>query len=239
MTLLSPSDALLKRKSCSALSRFRISLYRSILKSLRKSYSHYAICDSIDVDGGDIKLIHEYRDLKFERELARNRIEYKVGFQGEASPMKIGKSKRKLWFNYFSFTDTIRIDINGKAFVIKHGDYHEISGSIKSKIKHSSDIISRAEIELILPKILNSRPKVESVWQDESVGGNSKKITIKERETKKRVRIGSENLFNREVILTRETKLTEDTTDTLSLGQMQVEPTPTIEKRGFEIDTTF
>lgn len=75
MYLLKPSTERLRKRTNGAFKRMCIRLYQSILRCLLKNYRHYAISDTISLDGGRIKIIHEFRDLKFENELVRNGID--------------------------------------------------------------------------------------------------------------------------------------------------------------------
>ena len=76
MLIIKPSDKILKSRSNGALNTFRIELYDFILKRLLKSYSHYAISDTVLIESKGVKLIHEYRDMEFENELSRNKISF-------------------------------------------------------------------------------------------------------------------------------------------------------------------
>lgn len=220
MYLLKPSNEWLRKKSNGTFRRMRVRLYQSILRCLLKSYRHYAISDTISIDGGRIKIIHEFRDLEFENELVRNGIDVRPYLLSCEMSFSNSKGSPSGCFKYFKWKDLKSIYVDDKELFIKHDDSLSINGNVTGKIKTSSseDIIIRSIIEL---KAYKKEPQTQTIHE---------KMEIESVSKNKRSNNG---LFRGERIREREKSL--NSTEVLS----QSEKEQRIAKRGFEIDTTF
>ncbi len=213
----------MKNKSNGTLRRMCIRLYQSILKWLLKSYRHYAISDTISLDGGRIKIIHEFRDLEFENELVRNGIDVRPHLLSCEMCFAHSKGNRTGCFKYFKWKDLKSIYIDDKELFIKHDYSLSINGNVTGKIKSSSseDIIIRSITELKTIKKDQQAQATQEKKESESVPQNK---------TNKRPNNG---LFRGERIQKRERPQN-------STGvRTPPEEEQRITKRGFEIDTTF
>lgn len=75
MRFLKPSNEQLRNKANGVFCQMQIRLYQSLLKWLLKSYTCYAISDTILIDNGKIRIEHNSRDVNFEEELRQNWID--------------------------------------------------------------------------------------------------------------------------------------------------------------------
>lgn len=151
MWLLKPSNERVKNLNGNSwLTRFTIRVYRSLLSRLQKSYLYYAISDTVLLDGGRIKIVHEFRDLEFEDELKRNGIDIQPHMLTTALPLYATKSKRSVRFYYFRFKNVLSMYVDDKELFIKHDSDISIDGTVLADVKKSStsDIICRSMIEL-------------------------------------------------------------------------------------------
>lgn len=151
--IIRPSNEQL-RNTKNWLSRFIIKVYQYLLSLLKKSYLHYAISDTILLDNGNIKIIHEFRDLEFESELKRNGVDIRPLMLSTSIPVNAVKSKRCIWYSYFKFKDLLSIYVNNVELFIKHDSSISINGNMFANIKKSSssDIICRSTIEQTVEK---------------------------------------------------------------------------------------
>lgn len=223
MYLLKPSNERLRKKTNGTFRKMCIRLYQSILKWLLKSYRHYAISDTISIDSGRIKIVHEFLDPEFENELRRNNIDVRQHMIVREMPFTSLKSKYDYSFKYFKWEDCKSIYIDDKGLFIKHDDYFSINGNVSANIRSSSaeDIIVRSIVKL---QRIKKEPRNQTL--QESIGVES----VPQNKTNKHLNNG---LLGGERIRERETY--ENSTDVLS----QPEEEQRITKRGFEIDTTF
>ena len=72
LNILKPSNEQLRGETTG-----KIKMYHFLLRQLLKTYLHYAMSDIITIDNGNVKIVHEFRDLEFEDELIRNKIKFK------------------------------------------------------------------------------------------------------------------------------------------------------------------
>lgn len=120
--------------------RVRLSLYRSCLKKRRKWYSRYAFADTIVISGSpQVKLYHEFRDISFEAELKRLRIQVPESMldRGSESSSLPAKWGRRPFFGEFKFRDTYRLEVGGQRISIEHGDGRSFVSTIKGRLKES------------------------------------------------------------------------------------------------------
>ncbi len=236
LRILKPSNELLRRRSHSWFEKARIVLYRFLLNCLLKAYSHYAIFDTIIIDGGKIKIVHEYRDLEFENELIRNKIEFKPKMSVVPFPIVERKSSTKRHFGYFKFNNLLSVSVGNNKLYVNHDNCHSIDGTAECKVKHNlgGNNMTQTIIE-ILSKPTMPAPQKEKRSPSPNKGENPKnKITDK---PSAGVKKPSKNIFGRD----REVPIPPIMTkpDTLPATAVGDTSPRKIEKRGFDIDTTF
>lgn len=231
--LIKPSNEQLRNKTNGQFTRLKIWLYQLLLRHLLKSYLHYAISDSIIINNRDIKIVHEFRDLGFESELIRNRIGFKSDMISHSLPIMIQKSKAIRNFSFFNFKNLLSIYVDGKELFIKHDKTFSIDGTVLGKIKCSTNdsCVSQSIIEILYQKNclepLNNTPN-----QQTNLTPNKKPTNQRQRKT-----ATSPNIFERErgILPTTSKKvLTADKTEIIYDNQPKA-----IEKKGFDIDTSF
>ena len=120
--IIKSSNEQLRSKSNGKFTRLKIWLYQWLLRRLLKTYLHYAISDTVIINNGDIKIVHEFRDLGFESELVRNRIDFKSEMISHAIPVSMRKNKATRNFSYFNFKNLLSIYVDGKELFIKHDE---------------------------------------------------------------------------------------------------------------------
>lgn len=232
--LLKPSDGLLRRRSLTLFERVRLSLYRFLLKQLLKTYSHYAISDTILIDGGRIKIVHEYRDPGFENELVRNKIDFKSRMEAVPFPVNERKSKTERHFGYFNFKNLLSLYIDGNELFVKHDGNHSIDGAVKCKVKHAIPVagISQSVIEVLSSFSAVSAHSAATTLGRERLplGSTPAKPAVKPKRILK-------NIFNREKEIQSVT-LPDVKPQTPPVAVPANEPSK-IEKKGFDIDTSF
>lgn len=231
--IIKPSNEQLRNKTNGQFTRLKIWLYQLLLRRLLKSYLHYAISDSIVINNGDIKIVHEFRDLGFESELIRNRIGFKSDMISHSLPIMIRKSKAIRNFSFFNFKNLLSIYVDGKELFIKHDETFSIDGTVEGKIKCSinSDCISQSII-----KILHQKNCIEPL---NNTLRQQTKLTPDKKSTNQRQRkiATSTNIFERErgiSPITTPKLSTADKTEIIYDNQPKA-----IEKKGFDIDTSF
>lgn len=231
--LIKPSNEQLRNKTNGQFTRLKIWLYQLLLRRLLKSYLHYAISDSIVINNGDIKIVHEFRDLGFESELIRNRIGFKSDMISHSLPIMIRKSKAIHNFSFFNFKNLLSIYVDGKELFIKHDETFSIDGTVQGKIKCSTNgsCVSQSIIKILYQKNclepLNNTPNQRT------------KLTFDKKLTNQRQRktATSPNIFDREMEISpiNTPKVsTNDKTEVIYDNQPKA-----IEKKGFDIDTSF
>lgn len=231
--LIKPSNEQLRNKTNGQFTRLKIWLYQLLLRRLLKSYLHYAISDSIVINNGDIKIVHEFRDLGFESELIRNRIGFKSDMISHSLPIMIRKSKATCNFPFFNFKNLLSIYVDGNELFIKHDETFSIDGTVQGKIKCTTNdsCVSQSIIKILYQKNclepLNNTP-------DQRTKLTSDKKPTNQRQRKTAI---SPNIFDREreiSPITTPKVSTADKTEIIYDNQPKA-----IEKRGFDIDTSF
>lgn len=231
--IIKPSNEQLRNKTNGQFTRLKIWLYQLLLRRLLKSYLHYAISDSIVINNGDIKIVHEFRDLGFESELIRNRIGFKSDMISHSLPIMIRKSKVTRNFSFFNFKNLLSIYVDGNELFIKHDETFSIDGTVQGKIKCTTNdsCVSQSIIKILYQKNclepLNNTPDQRT------------KLTSDKKPTNQRQRkiATSPNIFEREreiSPITTPKVSTADKTEIIYDNQPK-----TIEKKGFDIDTSF
>lgn len=231
--LIKPSNEQLRNKTNGQFTQLKIWLYQLLLRRLLKSYLHYAISDSIVINNGDIKIVHEFRDLGFESELIRNRIGFKSDMISHSLPIMIRKSKAIHNFSFFNFKNLLSIYVDGNELFIKHDETFSIDGTVQGKIKCTTNdsCVSQSIIKILYQKNclepLNNTPD-----QRTKLTSDKKPTNQRQRKTST-----SPNIFDREreiSPITTPKVSTADKTEIIYDNQPKA-----IEKRGFDIDTSF
>lgn len=231
--LIKPSNEQLRNNTNGQFTQLKIWLYQLLLRRLLKSYLHYAISDSIVINNEDIKIVHEFRDLGFESELIRNRIGFKSDMISHSLPIMIRKSKAIHNFSFFNFKNLLSIYVDGNELFIKHDETFSIDGTVQGKIKCTTNdsCVSQSIIKILYQKNclepLNNTPD-----QRTKLTSDKKPANQRQRKT-----ATSPNIFDREreiSPITTPKVLTADKTEIIH----DIQP-KAIEKRGFDIDTSF
>lgn len=247
INIIKPTSDQLRRKNPSTLIRIRIAFYRFLLKCLSKTYSHYAICDTIILSDLNIETVYQYRDVEFEKELIKHNIKALLKPQVETFPFERQRSKRGIGFKYFNFRSTLTFTVDGKELVVKHDNLHTIKGSLKAKVKTTStdSLLTRSIIELALTKRENHKKTQQNLfikersleWQktykpNEIEKGNEGKYILPIQEK------GSVFARERQVVTQVIDSITEDGINNIdtSINNNEEE---IIKKKGFDIDTSF
>ena len=231
--LLKPSNEQLRSKTYGRLTHLRIGLYQFLLKRILKTYLHYAISDTIIMDNGNIKIVHEFRDLGFESELARNKINFKADIISHSIPILIRKSKAIRNFSFFNFKNLLSIYVDGKELFIKHDEAFSIDGTVQGKIQCSikDNCISQSIIQ-ILHHTNCSESLNNTHYQQEILTPDKKPTNQRQRKT-----TTSPNIFEREREISPITTPKVSTADKTEIIH-DIQP-KAIEKKGFDIDVSF
>ena len=227
------SNEQLRCKNTGKFLSFKIWLYQLMLRRLLKTYLHYAISDTIIIGDGNIKIVHEFRDLGFESELVRNKINFKADIISHSIPILIRKSKATRKFFYFNFKNLLSIYVDGKELFIKHDETFSIDGTVEGKIKCSinSDCISQSIIKILHQKNC-IEPLNNTLRQQTKLTPDKKSTNQRQRKT-----ATSTNIFERERGISPITTPKVSTADKTEIIH-DIQP-KAIEKKGFDIDTSF
>ncbi len=130
--------------------RIGMRLYRFLLDKLAKSYVHYAISDTVDLLGGRVKVVHEFRDLEFEKELSRIGYDVRPKMVSGSLPHRSMRNGHSSSFRYFRFKDLLSVYVDNREFFIKHDKDITFDGTIKASLRQSvqEDIIFRSILML-------------------------------------------------------------------------------------------
>lgn len=229
--IIKPSNEQLRSKSNGKFTRLNIWLYQWLLRRLLKTYLHYAISDTVIINNGDIKIVHEFRDLEFESELVRNRIDFKSEMISHTIPVSMRKNKATRNFSYFNFKNLLSIYVDGKELFIKHDEEFSIDGTIEGKLKCPSQkkCISQSIIEILAS--YNSAPTDRINAKSSSINSINKTLKDTHRKQKK------QQLFtkDKEILSIGPTTVSKiNKEENICDNQPKI-----IKKRGFEIDTSF
>ncbi len=230
---IKPSNEQLRNKTNGQFTRLKIWLYQLLLRWLLKTYLHYAISDSIIINNGDIKIVHEFRDFGFENELIRNKIGFKAEMINHSTPILIRKSKAIRNFSFFNFKNLLSIYVDGKELFIKHDEMFSIDGTVQGKIKCSTNdsCVSQSIIKILYQKNC-LEPLGQTPNQPTKITPSKKPKNQQQRKT-----ATPPNIFEREreiSPITTPKVSTADKTEIIYDNQPKA-----IEKKGFDIDTSF
>ena len=235
--LIKPSDEQLHRRNNRWFIETKIWFYERLLRRLLRSYNHYAIYDTIFLNEGRIKVVHEYRDLEFESELRRNKITFKEDVISQSFPLVKPKSSLKWYFGYFRFKSKLSLYADGKELFISHDDNYSVDGTLLPKIKSSvkEDAMTHSIIKVVSSYFKEPTPKEQQETKEEQP--TPIPIPTKRPQRKPKSPKRSSGMFDldRDVV-----PITPRQESEPKQPEVIVEPQPeTIEKRGFEIDTSF
>lgn len=235
--LIRPSDEQLHKRNNRWFIKTKIWLYKRLLRRLLRSYNHYAIYDTILLNQGRIKVVHEYRDLEFESELRRNKITFKEDVVSQSFPLVKPKSSLKWYFGYFRFKSKLSLYADGKELFISHDDNYSVDGTLLPKIKSSvkEDAMTHSIIKVVSSYFKEPTPKEQQETKEEHTTPILTATKRPRHKSKSQKRTGGMFDLDRDVvpITPREESEPKQT-------EVVVKPHPdTIEKRGFEIDISF
>ncbi len=233
LNLIRPTNEQLRCKDVGKFVRLKIWLYQLLLKQLLKTYLHYAISDTIIIGNGKIKIVHEFRDLGFESELVRNKINFKADIISHSIPILIRKSKAIRNFSFFNFKNLLSVYVDGKELFIKHDESFSIDGTLQGKIKCSTkdNCISQSIIQILHQRNC-LEPLNNTLHQQTKLTFDKKPVGQRQRKT-----TPSPNIFERERNISPITTPKESTVDKTEI--IHDNQPKAIEKKGFDIDTSF
>ena len=234
LKLFKPSNEQLRGKSYGKITKAKIRFYQSSLRRLLKVYSHYMISDTITYSN-QIKIVHEFRDMEFENELLRNKIDFKPQLVSISFPTTRTKIKHKRPFGYFKFKDLICIYVDDKELFIKHDDTISFDGTTDTKIKcsTSNDYLVRSMIEIIPAHSYQKQTK--KTEEKYRVEGTRTHADIDDNNKNKKRKVNG-GVFGREKVLPSiNHKKPDNNADIPPVDEVD----QTIEKKGFVIDTSF
>ena len=229
------NEQLRKSKDSGWLSQTTLKVYQWFLSILQKTYLHYAISDTVVLENGRIKIIHESRDIEFENELKRNGIDIRLHMLTTSMPFNAHKKRKGLWYKYFKFSDLISIYVDDKELFIKHDTSFSISGTMRARLKTSSpsDILYGSVIEVIpilYPKNYDQKIVVpQKRHQQEPIQPSSDKG----RKNDKAKQTRRVNIFGNDILPTPKVTFGNN------IEEDKTKEPVSIEKKGFKIDTSF
>lgn len=229
------NEQLRKSKDSGWLSQTTLKVYQWFLSILQKTYLHYAISDTVVLENGRIKIIHESRDIEFENELKRNGIDIRLHMLTTSMPFNTYKKRKGLWYKYFEFSDLISIYVDDKELFIKHDASFSISGTMRARLKTSSpsDILYGSVMEvlpLLYPKNYDQTIVVpQKRHQQEPIQPSSDK----DRKNDKAKQTRRVNIFGNDILPTPKV------TSGNNIEEDKTKEPVSIEKKGFKIDTSF
>lgn len=234
--LIKPSNEQLRCKKAGKFVRLKILLYQFLLRRVLKTYLHYAISDTIVVDKGKIKIVHEFRDLGFESELLRNKIDFKSEMISISAPISMRKSKMVGYFTCFKFKDVLSVYVDGKELFVKHDEKYSIDGTVKGKFKAS---VIENKFQQSLIEILTQVKRVQEVITTNHQPISPNKTDKTPPKQKDRTNKRPKNIFERDRDIITIIPKTEPKTNVEDDKNINSPNIKIIEKKGFEIDTSF
>lgn len=117
----------------------KIALYLWVLRRGLKAYRRYAIYDEISLDEGRVRIIHEYRDHAFEKELKTAKVISQLSFKTSSFPFKTPASMRGFRHRWFDFTDVLQISVDGRELKVEHGEWYKASSKGKLPVKRTGE----------------------------------------------------------------------------------------------------
>lgn len=225
MKLLRPDDGLMRKKSPDKVGICRIWVYQRLLKHLSKSYFHYAKSDVIVLEFEDIKIVHEYRDREFETELRRNKIDFQLKPQNVPFPFFYAGIRQKSHFTYFNFKDSLVLHVGSRSVTVLHEDVISVDGSLKCRVRGSEQMCGLTELAVEVTSSGRQKLKKDKFLELTSSGMERQPDSGKKTSARK---MG---------IFAKETPVS--VVDIPVVETEQEDIPALIEKRGFEIDSSF
>lgn len=158
--ILKPTNEQLKVKLPNGFLSFKIAAYRFFLRRLLKTYLHYAQSDTVVVDKGRVKVVHQYRDEAFESELRRNKIDFELKMSAWSLPLSVRKSDGKWCLGFFKFKDRLSVYVDGKELHIRHDDCFSIDGTTPVKVKGclGRSFMCKSQVEFVSTPLIKETP---------------------------------------------------------------------------------
>lgn len=192
-------------------------MYKYVFTQLKKAYSYYAVSDTIFLMNESIRIVHECRDVEFEKELKRIGIDIHTHMQEMQMPVNHIRKKQSLFYKFFKWDNQLTVCYGNKEITICRGNNVSIDGTLNSKVLLSlpTDVICRSNLE------------VQSSYATEGIENKYKTTALK--------RDGGikSGIFSKEINHSTKSK-----SNSASYSNREKE-TRNIAKQGFEIDTTF
>ena len=113
---------------------WREALYKAFIERLARSYRHYAVYDTISINGGKVKVVHTLRDLQFESELKRVGVPLTAKMVRTDMPLMVARDGERLFSSFFKFEDTLSLEINGKHFSLERDKDIECNTNMRGTV---------------------------------------------------------------------------------------------------------
>ncbi|MCM1168672.1 MAG: hypothetical protein NC324_01905 [Bacteroides sp.] len=145
LRMVRPSNEQLCKVQSNGRSRFRIKMYKFLLKRLKRSYLYYAISDTIVLQNEDIRIVHEFRDMAFENELRRVGVDIRPQMASSAMPCRMARRGNQHHYKCFKFKDLLNFYRGNEELFLTHDKEISVEGTMRGGVKKSlsEDIVFR------------------------------------------------------------------------------------------------
>ena len=147
------------RGAKSLLVAWREALYKAFIERLARSYRHYAVYDTISINGGKVKVVHTLRDLQFEGELKRVGIPLTAKMVRTEMPLMAARDGSRLFRRFFKFEDTLSLEINGKHFSLERDKGVECATNMRGTVAVADAKAAIARTSFVFTIAGKSAPK--------------------------------------------------------------------------------
>ena len=250
--VLRPNESIWRRRKLTSGEQLRVSLYRWILMRGKKAYRRLAVSDVISMSGGRVKVVHEYRDLEFERKLKEAKIAVPHSYNATVYPFESMTRGRQRGWKWFNFTDTLSVEIDGQKVSVEHGELYKVCGSAKATAKRTGpdDVLDAVFLTMAvsLAKSSAARQSNRSAQPSQQTGATSQQPRPMKK-GKGLVGVEGRGVFgkNPRPNLNLQQEVEPETVDSGSVQSVpevpaqapSKQPPVIISKRGLDIDTSF
>lgn len=254
--VLRPNESIWRRRKLTSGEQLRVSLYRWILMRGKKAYRRLAVSDVISMSGGRVKVVHEYRDLEFERKLKEAKIAVPHSYKAAVYPFESVTRSRQRGWKWFNFTDTLSVEIDGQKVSVEHGELYKVCGSAKATAKRTGpdDVLDATFLTMAVSlakssAVRQSNRSAQQSGQSSQQSGSTSQQPRPMKKGKGLVGVEGRGVFgkNPRPDLNLQQEVEPETVDSGSVQSVpevpaQVpskQPPVIISKRGLDIDTSF
>ena len=162
ISLIRPADEVLRKRKLTVSQRFRLWLYRFMLKRNLRMYRRYAVSDKVAMDNGRVVVVHELRDLEFEKEIIKAGVANRIVLKVAAAPFDYKPGPVSLAWHRFHFTDTLKVIVDGREVLVEHGESFKVT-TTKSKFSAKRASFEDYLVALELKETSASKKKATSL----------------------------------------------------------------------------